>query len=615
MPHFKTKPFTLIALALLILLLSLKGFCTPELPQATLSLPKVLPEEQAFIFEASPKGALLNLSWQIAPGCYLYQKEVQVSLVQPEQEHSSLLPSSLPSAEAAKEGESPIYHHSLSFPISLSPYFVSGGNTSLLLKVSYQGCAESGFCYPPQAKWIEINATGNTVNKIQILDEAPNQAAKENQAQVQDLSDDSAKPYYLHFILTIGSFYFIGMLLSFTPCVLPMIPIMFTIIVGEKHLNTRKAFSLCFCYALSMAITYAIAGVIAGTLGKNLQATFQHPVAITIFALLFILFGFMQLGVVRLSLHHSLKMKEILSHLHAKQESGTYIGAAIMGVLATLISSPCITPPFLAALGLISKQGDVLLGGSALLFMGFGIGTVLIFLGTVGGKYMPKSGPWMEHVNHFFAVAMFALSLWLLDRIFHGPVVLILWGILCIFTAWCLKTFKLKAGISSRFGILFVLYALILFWGAWLGESNPLKPLTINPWQEQVQGQKLNFQKIYSVLALERIQQQAQKEKQPFLLVFHANWCTSCKSLDHTLWRNPEIQQKLKSWRLVKADVTANNDSNQELMKKFGLYGPPAILFFNAQGDELSSYRIVGSISAEDFLNMLDQVELEMKIS
>lgn len=623
MPYIKTKIFSRLAFVCFLLCLSWQALSVPNLTKENFVLPKVLTQEQAFVFTATSQEANLILSWQIAPDCYLYQKELKVSLLQPDEGSLSILPQNLPEAEKTQDqyfGEQAIYHARLSFPISLAPYLASQGEASHLIHVSYQGCSSAGFCYPPEERWLKVHAKGSFITKVEILSENPHQKAgvkekPEIQETAQSASAKTEKPYYLNFLLTIGSFYFLGMLLSFTPCILPMIPIMFTIIVGEKHLNTKKAFSLSLCYALSMAITYALAGIVAGTLGKNLQATFQHPVAITIFALLFLVFGLMQLGVIRLSFHQSLKMKEILSHLHAKQESGTYIGAAVMGILATLISSPCITPPFLAALGLISKQGDVVLGGLALLFMGFGIGTVLIFLGTVGGKVMPKSGPWMLHVNHFFAVAMFALSLWLLDRIIHAPYLLVLWGILCLFTAWCCKTFEKNGGILSRFGVIFVLYAFVLFWGAWLGETNPLKPLTVNPWQEQLAKQKMNFQSITSLSALEHIQEQVKKTEQPLLVVFHADWCASCKSLERNLWRNADVQEKLKSWRLVKVDVTANNAENQALMKKFGLYGPPAILFFDSDGDELSRYRIIGPISVEDFLNFVDQVQLEMKIS
>lgn len=624
MPHWKIKYNLFISLMLILCMHAVSAQIKQPDALSALALPKVLPAEQAFVFELSHTSTILNAKWQIAPGTYLYQDKLHITQIYPNGEQAPLLKENqFPTAKKIQDpyfGEQSIYEHSFTIPISLKEHLTQA-NQHFFIQIDYQGCSDTGFCYPPETKWYEVNISQHKILSAVPLTHAPLKEGHTDKdstpsLDIADVPNFAQAQIKNNFFASIATFYLIGVLLTFTPCVLPMIPILFGVIVGQKHLNTRKAFWLSLCYVLSMAFTYALAGVIAATLGKNLQARLQQPGVIIAFAGLFVYLGLAQLGAMRISFGQHF-LKDFLHKIHAKQESGTYIGAAIMGILATLISSPCVTAPLIGALSYISQSGNILLGASALLAMGLGMGTILLLIGTLGGKYIPKSGTWMNAVNQAFAVIMFALSLWLIARVFHSPWMLVLWGCLCLFIAWCMKTFRHRSGWSGRLGAVFIFYALLLFWGAWQGEVDPLKPLN-NPWGQATKTASstiLTFENIGSISALEAMQSQAQKGSQPFIVVFYADWCTSCKHLEHDVFDDPLVQKRLKNWNLLRADVTSFNEANQLLLKKFGLIGPPAVLFFDKTGKELTKYRIIGESSAKDFLAQFDQVEQKIQNS
>jgi len=329
-----------------------------------------------------------------------------------------------------------------------------------------------------------------------------------------------------------------------------MIPILGAIIMGSKKLSTSKAFGLSLCYVLSMAFTYAIAGIVAALLGKNLQAFLQKPGVILSFAALFIYLGLVQLGIGHIALPQSWQTR--VSSWQSKQSGGTYLSTIIMGILATLIASPCVTPPLITALSYISQTGNVLLGGSALFILGLGIGTPLLIVGTVGGKYLPKSGPWMVWVSKCFAILMFGLSLWLIDRVY------------------------------------------------------PLGNLI--PGRQAHHSETLHFQVIHTIDELNKLQNAAIKMGQPLLLDFYADWCVSCRYLEQTVFPDPRVQSQLTGWILIRANITAYDKENQALLKKFDLVGPPAILFFDKKGIELTNYRVIGEITPAEFSAQLEQI-------
>lgn len=583
-------------------------------PSSNINVPKVLSADEAFILDVSKENQALNFKWQISSCCYLYQSHTKALLTLPDSKTQSLFEKNeFPSGTEIDDpyfGHQTIYRQLLSMQENISHILAKIDSGKLILMVQYQGCAESGFCYPPEKKWFEIQVADHQIESILPTNEpqSADSAASTTQPENKGLLGDLAKR---GLAANLAAFYFFGILLAFTPCVLPMIPILFGVIVGSKHLNTRKAFWLSLSYVISMAITYAIAGVLAATLGKNLQAFFQKPAIIIIFAALFVYLGSVQLGIVRLTFPHHHRFKELLHRLHTKQESGTYIGAAIMGILATLISSPCISAPMIVALSYISTKGDLLLGASTLFMLGAGLGTILLIIGTLGGKYVPKSGPWLHTTNHLFAILMFGLSIWLLERVLSGPVILVLWGLLALFTAWCMKTFRMRTGFTGHLGMIFVLYAGILFWGAFLGESSAIKPLQFNPWKDSDKAE-LQFKTIDSLEQYNLLKDAAKKANRPVFLVFYAKWCMSCQHLEHDIFTRGQIQQGLRGWELIRADITDYNKANQQLMKHFDVIGPPAILFIRTDGSELSKFRMIGDVDDKELLKNIENAKNEL---
>lgn len=593
------------------LLLGLLFIHTPLPVYADFSLPKVLSPDEAFQLDLAHTGSTVNVSWTIAPECYLYRESIKVDLLKNNHDTLTLLnETTLPEGKKIQDpafGEQVIYTHTLTFNIDLSKIISSANHFPLIVEVNYQGCSETGFCYPPITKFFKVATEDQHITNISLTDAPTNIADMDQAPENHEMHEKTAFPKSLPAIA--ATFYFLGLLLSFTPCVLPMIPILFVVIVGQGHLNTRRAFSVSLCYVLSMATTYAIAGIIVATLGKNLQALMQKPLVLIIFAAFFVYLGLMQLGIGKINL--PAKWRDWLHQSHTKQSSGTYIGAIIMGILATLIASPCVSAPMMGALLYISQSNDIFLGGSALFALGLGMGTPLIAIGTLEGKLLPKKGPWMHVVNQIFALILFGLSIWLLDRLLPGPITLALWGLLLLLAAIWMGTFSFQANRSGRFGVLFVLYAGLLFWGSWLGNENPLNPLCMDSWQVFSPAPKsssthTHFETIDSLSGLQEQLTIAEKNQQPLVAIIHADWCASCKNFERKVLADPTIQQKLTHYRAVAVDITKNDEANQLFLKQFDLVGPPAILFFDSHGNELAKYRLVGEVSRKSFSDFLD---------
>jgi len=606
----KTKyNFIVIVLMLLISTTNIQAQINQSPSTSTLPFPKVLASDQAFMLNVAFENSLVKFQWQIAPGCYLYKDRLHVFVMKKDLSKVSLMAhAKLPTAVRIDDpalGPEFIYKDQLSFPLSLADY--TNEQNTLKLQVQYQGCAESGFCYPPVSRWYEVTIANHQIQALTPLSEAPTLTAHPTPADKPVSSGGLTSLEGKSTFSIIASFYLVGILLTFTPCVLPMIPILFGVIVGESHLNTRKAFWLSLVYVISMSLTYALAGIVAATLGKNLQALFQKPIAVFLFAGLFFYLGLVQLGVTRF--HFPQRFQDRLNKLHHQQVRGSYIGAAIMGVLATLIASPCVSAPLIGALSYISQSGSVLLGGSALLAMGLGMGTLLLIMGTLEGKLLPKKGPWMHAVNQIFAIMMFGLGVWLLGRILHDSVVLALWGAVLIFAAYCMGSFGKQSGYAGRAGFALVIYAFVLFWGALHGEEDPMKPLLTGFWGDKSTDDASLFATIDSEQALTPILDAAKKQQRPLMLVFSAEWCTACKHLEHNVFTDAAVQESLSQLTLVEADVSPYSKTNQILLQKFALIGPPAILFFDKNGRELTSYRIIGEVTPKEFLTHLEQVK------
>lgn len=595
------------------ILISLFTHCVfAELPIKDLGnagFPQILRLEEAFQVTASHTDSSIELAWHIAPQCYLYRESIKVLLILKPTEPLSLLNESLlPAGKKIRDpnfGEQIVYEESFVLPIEFRHILPKLTQAAYTIKIDYQGCASSGFCYPPVSRAFELRVHSGHIQSITPILKSPS-TEKLCETPASDTTPTSEDPSFLAKILT---FYFIGVLLTFTPCVLPMIPILFVVIVGQAHLNTRRAFGLSLCYVLSMATTYAIAGIIVATLGKNLQASLQKPVVIVLFSALFTYLGLMQLGIGKISLPR--KWRDWLHQSHAKQSGGSYLSAAVMGVLATLIASPCVSAPMMGALGYISQSGHIVLGGAALFAMGLGMGTLLIVIGTLEGKYLPKKGPWMHSVNQIFAIILFGLSIWLMGRLLPGSITLALWGLLLLLAATWMGTFSSAPNRIGRLGALLAVYAGLLFWGSWHGSEEPLKPLSTNPWHLVSSNLHLksHFPIIHSVDMLQTQQALAQKKGRPLIVIFHADWCSICKQFEHDVLADQAIQKQLSHWDTVVADVTSNSPAEEALLRQFDLVGPPVVLFFDTHGNELVKYRIIGGTSRQKFAQRLRQIE------
>ncbi|MBP9216627.1 MAG: protein-disulfide reductase DsbD, partial [Agitococcus sp.] len=395
---------------------------------------------------------------------------------------------------------------------------------------------------------------------------------------------------------------------SFTPCVLPMIPILSGIIAGQgAGLSAKRGFLLSLSYVVGMATTYALAGMAVGYFGAsaNLSAWMQSPVVLSIFAFIFVLLALAMFGFYELRLPAFIQDR--LSNLNQKQQGGTYLGVLLMGVFSALVVSPCVSAPLAGALLYISSTGDMWLGGAALLALGLGMGTPLLIIGVGGGSLIPKAGPWMEVVKSVFGVLLLMVAIGLLSRFLAGTVTLVLWGLLLIVCGVLMGALDNTQAGWPRFwkglGVALLVWGVLLMVGAANGQSNPLRPLQ---WSMAANNQaakaEVSFKKINSSKDLELALFDAKQQGKTVLLDFYADWCVACVEMAHDTFSSPMVAQALKPVMLLQADITANDASAQELLKKFGLFGPPSVLFFNAQGQELRALRVMGSMGAEEFV-------------
>jgi thiol:disulfide interchange protein DsbD len=409
--------------------------------------------------------------------------------------------------------------------------------------------------------------------------------------------------------LIIGSFFGIGLLLAFTPCVFPMIPILSGIIAGQgRHITARKGFVLSLVYVLAMALTYTVAGVLAGLFGENLQAAFQNPWIIGLFAAVFVALSLSMFGFYELQLPSALQSR--LSEISNRQEGGNLAGVAIMGLLSALIVGPCVAPPLAGALIYIGQTGDAVLGGLALFALSLGMGAPLIAIGTSAGKLLPRAGAWMDAIKAVFGVLMLAVAIYLLERVIPEALAMLLWGALLIVSGVFLGAFqhlpieatgwrKLWKGL----GVILVVYGALMLVGAAAGGRDTLQPLRgvvmAGPGGGAVE--KASFRPIKTVADLDRELAAAKAAGKPVMLDFYADWCVYCKQLERDTFPDPAVQQVLSAGILLKADVTANDEADKALLAHLGIPAPPAMIFYGADGIERRNSRLLGFMAAKEF--------------
>lgn len=569
---------------------------------------ELLPAEQAFQFFANVKDArTLHVSWMIADGYYLYKDKLSLALDGPATARLTKL--QLPEGAAyhdAEFGQVQIYRGEIALDVPLLRDASAAETIKLLAK--FQGCADRGVCYPPMQALVSLD-----LPETSGVPALPVTAAAEMSEQdriVQALHHDSLA-------LTLLSFFGFGLLLAFTPCIFPMIPILSGIIVGHgDQVGTRKAFLLSLSYVLASAAMYTVFGVLAALFGSNLQATFQEPWVIAVFAGIFIVLSLSMFGFYELQLPDS--VRTVLHRSSDQHRDGSYLGAAIMGGLSSLIVGPCVAAPLAAALIYIGQTGDAVLGGLALFAMGIGMGVPLLLLGASAGKLLPKSGAWLNTVRAAFGVLMLAVAVWMLSRILPATLTMLLWAMLLMIPAIFLSAIdplpepasgwrKMWKGI----GLMMLAFGILQLIGLSAGNTNPLQPLQGMMGNAKAQASAesgIEFQRIKSVSDLEQRTLQAVAQGKPVMLDFYADWCISCKEMEAYTFTDPRVKQKLANFVVLQADVTDNNDADKALLKRFDLIGPPGIIFYGTDGRERTAQRVIGYQDAATFLTTLQKL-------
>src|SRR3990167_1795184 len=547
---------------------------------------KPVPLEQAFQVTAGMgENNTVLFHWEIDPSSYLYRDRITFKIISPSS--VSIQAVDFPSSQLVNSpvfGKYEAYTNLLTIPVTLA----GTKGKDVKIDLTYQGCSMAGVCYPPVEHVVTVNFTKGFV-RIDTEDS--------RQSKIADLLAEQS--LWLIILTFIG----FGLLLAFTPCVLPMIPILFGIIVGHgKQINPKKAFLLSLVYVLAMSITYAVAGIIVALIGGNIQAALQTPWVIILFSLLFIALSLSLFGLYELQLPEKLRNK--LMNVSSHQGGGSYLGVAAMGVLATLVVSPCVTPPLIGVLVFIANTGNVWLGGSALFALGIGMGIPLLIIGCLGGKYLPKSGPWMEGVKKLFGFMMILIAIYLLSRILPGALTLLLLGALFIIVAvylgelWQLKSDKLLIHLRRAIALVLLIYGVLLIIGGAKGNTNPFQPLMSN---QATNDTGLQFIYVNNVTQLDNVL--ANAKGKPVMLDFYAKWCMACKEMDATTFQNLQVQKTLSNFVLLRADVTDNSVDDKALAQQYGVVAPPSFVFFDKTGNWLPDQRIVGSMDAKDFNN------------
>jgi thioredoxin:protein disulfide reductase len=525
------------------------------------------------------------------------------------------------------EGER-VFETSPAIRIKLSKSADVSGKQSIGVKLSYQGCSAAGLCYEPvetvlkitidTAKLTEGSPSNGSILKAPAVETTKMEVSvpkEEVKASETDQIASVIQGGSLWFIIL--SFFGFGLLLALTPCVFPMIPIISSVIVAQgEGLGTKKAFWLSVVYVLSMAVAYTIAGILAGIFGANLQAAFQTPWIITLFSLVFVVLAMSMFDLFELQIPNVIQSR--ITQISGKRSG--IVGVAIMGFLSALIVGPCVAAPLAGALIYIGQTGDALLGGVALFALSIGMGIPLVAVGTSAGKFMPRPGVWMDTVKSIFGVMLIGVSIWMISRILDENIAMMLWGALAVFVAInigalepirgrCIKCHRAN---KKALGLIMLMYGMSLLLGGMSGAKDPLHPLDPFLPNKEVsaalkQNQHKTFEKITSIEELEAILAENKGEK--VLVDFYADWCSACKELESKTFSNEEVKSAMDSYVLVKVDLTANDDAAKAISAKFGIFGPPAILFFDENGTRIKSADIVGFKEPQEFLKLLGEIK------
>ncbi|WP_368030359.1 protein-disulfide reductase DsbD [Arcobacter sp. s6] len=566
-----------------------------------------LEPEEAFKTSFTKNEDSLNFKLDLGKDIYLYDDKLKVIITKPV---NIDITEDLNIADPVAYEEFIVHfvNQNIDIPFSLLKSKVDSNEVEIEIK--FQGCSKAGLCYAPMGEKYTLNLDGIVIKETKIAENSSK--TKETKEIVApentDLNETDTIANSLkdgNILLILATFFGFGLLLSLTPCVFPMIPILSSIIVGasqKEKMTASKGFFLSLVYVLSMSVAYTIAGVIAGVFGANLQVALQNPYVLVVFALIFVALAFSMFGYFEIRLPESIQTK-LNKTTDGKEKQGV-AGIAIMGFLSALIVGPCVAPPLAGALVYIGQTGDALLGGMALFVMSLGMGVPLLLIGLGAGRFMPKPGGWMEGITRIFGIVMLGVAIWLLDRVLDATLLMYLWALLLIGTAVYLKIYK-NILAQTLTVVIFILGTSLLI-GAISGSTNPLKPFDKFTSSKGVQltSEKLVFTKIKNI---DELNLAIKNSSKPVMLDFWASWCVACKELEEITFKDEEVIKKLQGFTLLKADVTENNDDDKALQKLYGIVGPPGLIFWDKDKKEVSSSKIVGYKNPTDFLQIVNK--------
>jgi len=547
---------------------------------------------------------MLEVSYEIAPGYYMYREQFKFE-AQGATVGTLDYPKGKVKFDETFQKEVETYRERFVLRVPITP---SGG--AFKLAITGQGCADQGLCYPPQTQVAELDLSDPNAARIKLV------GADGEVPAITPLADgDSQLDAALQsgrFWSVVGVFFIAGLLLSLTPCVLPMLPILSSIIVGRSGASASRgrSFLLAVSYSLGMALIYTALGVAAGLAGEGLAAALQKPWVLGLFALALVGFSLSMFGVYELQLPQALTGG--LSSASQRLPAGQFAGVFVMGGVSALIVSPCVAAPLAGALVYISQSRDVVLGGTALFALACGMSVPLLLLGASAGAWLPRTGAWMDGVKHFFGLLLLGVALWTVQPVLPAGLALALWGALLIGGAIVFGLFepahvhgRPRLWLRKTVTAVAALFGLLQLIGAASGGHDPLQPL--RHWvgvagAASPAGQQVAFQRVRSVAELDAVLASAGR---PVMLDFYADWCVSCKEMERFTFNEPAVRQRLGKALLLQADVTANSEADKALLRRFRLFGPPGIIFFDAQGKELDGVRVIGFQDAERFAKSL----------
>lgn len=579
-----------------------------------------LPVDEALPFSFTTDAGAVVLAWDITPGHYLYRERVSITANNPDVglgEPAFSAPGTVTEDEFF--GKTTVFFDPIEARVPIS---LPAGVREAELQVTYQGCAKAGLCYPPQTRDVLFyqGSGGSGSPTASAAGFSGGGSAPVDTETATGLAGFLAQQSTL---VIAGVFLLLGLGLTFTPCVLPMVPIISSLVSGRNTRTTSHAVLLSGSYVLGMALTYAAAGVLTGLLGAsfNLQAQLQSPWVLSVFALLFMVFALSMFDLFEIQLPRFIR--EPLNDASHRLTGSRVFSIFGIGALSALIVSPCVSAPLAGSLLYISTTQDAVIGGVALFALGLGMGIPLILVAVGGRKLLPTTGHWMTAVKHFYGVMLLAVAIWLVERLVPGWLALTLWGLLIAITGVQLGAFDAaRAGwerTRKGLGLVLFAYGLALLAGAVAGANDPLKPLAPFTVASASFGgagnagvQHADFVRVKQPGEIEAMLQQAREQGRPVLLDFYADWCISCKVMERNVFSKPDVIQALSPYTLLQIDMTDNTPEQQAMLDELGLFGPPAILFYRGNGQELPQHRVLGEMDRKEFLGHLQKLESEV---